>query len=192
MLDPAGDAYQRGRTLCNGYERGETLKCAEALKSVLHDRYFQEVIIARTPGEEKLPLQVAAFANRMNVSLVINLSFYHEESSKPKAYIYQLTYNPLVDFAPRSYKQPIFIPVEQAHYKNIHSTQSMAKKLQSFLTQHHSKLLDISGPFGIPIKPLIGITSPALLIEIGIHEDDQWKSLIEPLATGLFGLLNKT
>ena len=47
MLDPAGDASQRGRTLVNGYERGETLKLAKALETVLCQRSLCEVVIAR-------------------------------------------------------------------------------------------------------------------------------------------------
>lgn len=186
MLDPAGDARQRGRTLLKGYERGETLKFAESLRDFLQENYACEIIISRSPGEEKLPLQTATFANRLSVDLVISLSFYHEAKTKPQAYIYQLAYNQLIDFAPRTYKQPVFIPLEQAHFKNIHKTKRDGERIKECLTNNHQKLLDAFGPFALPIKPLVGIISPALLIEIGIHEDNQWQSLIKPIAESIW------
>lgn len=191
MFDPAGDALQRGRMLRHGYERAETLKLAKALEAVLNKRLGCEVIVARTLGEEKLPMHVPMFANRLQVDLFVNLSMYHEASSKPKVFFYQLTYNPLIDFAPRSWKYPMFVPIEQAHFKNINTTKQMGTMATNFLQEHHSKLLDVFGLFGIPLKSLVGVVSPGLLIEIGIHDDDQWESLVNPLAESLFLLLQK-
>lgn len=191
MIDPAGDVSVRGRMLTAGYERGVTLKFAQALEEILSKRLGCNVIIARTLGEEKLPQQVPTFANRLQVDLFIHLAVYHEVQSKPQAYLYQLTYNPLVDFAPRSYHHPMLIPVEQAHFKNITITKQYGSYMQQFLQEYHSKLVDVHGLFGIPIKPLIGVISPGLVIEFGLHEDDQWEPLVIPLAESLNFILQK-
>lgn len=192
MLDPAGDARQRGRMLCNGYERAETLKFAEAIKKRLSERWRGEIVIARTLGEEKLPLQIPSFANRLNVDLLLHVSMYHQKkASKPRATIYQLVFNAMLDFAPRSYQPLTFVPLEQAHFANIHTTKHMGRLLQEFLQQNHAKLLDVKGPIGLPLKPLIGAVGPALLLEVGLHEDDQWETLVNPVVDGLLFILQK-
>lgn len=191
MLDPFGDARQRGRLLNNGYERGETLKFAEALKRVLLKRCDSDVIIARTPGEEKLPLQIATFANRLEVQFVLSLCLYRSNHSKPKAYLYQLTYNTLVDTAPRVYRHMTFTPFEEAHFRHLHTTKTIGVAVQTFFAERYSKLVDVFGPFGIPVKPLAGIMSPALLLEVGVYDDNQWETLVEPLCEAIVFSLQK-
>ena len=53
------------------------------------------------------------------------------------------------------------------------------------------KWLKVEQPLAIPHKPLLGITSPALALEIGIPESLAWKPLIDPLVNALCNSLKE-
>jgi len=189
MLDPAGHARNTGRKLANGFERAETLKLAESLSTLLEDRYKLKVVFTRSPGEEIVPLQNASFANRLDVDFFLSLHIYKEESAKPKIFAYHLVFNPIADFALRTIDPLSFIPVHQAHFMSIQRTVFAGNMMRStLLRQEYQKLFDFYGLYGIPLKPLVGMSVPALLLEIGINEDDKWQSLVEPIIDSLFFL----
>lgn len=183
MIDPAGHAKHTGRQLHQGYERAETYKCAEALKSALEQRFDNvRVILTRAPGDEIVPLQNASFANRLNVDFFVRLNFYKEDTQKPQISLYHLVFDPIVDGAKRMSDSTNFIPIHQAHYANIHQSTTIATKMKYQLSQpDYLKLFDVQGVNGLPIKPLVGIQAPALTIEIGLLSDDQWNITVEPL-----------
>jgi N-acetylmuramoyl-L-alanine amidase len=184
MLDPAGHAKDTGRQLHHGYERAETYKCAEVLKRGLEHLDDVRVILSRTPGEELVPLQNASFANRFNADLVVRLSFYKETSDKAQIHLYYLQIDPLDD--KNRVGQSPFTPINQAHIDNIQTSLNYAQKLANALSDaSYQALLTCADPKGLPIKPLIGIVSPAILIEIGLPKDDQWQPLCEALISSL-------
>ena len=76
LLDPAGHANYLGRKLKDGYERGATLHFAQELQKTLLTNHNLNVIISRRAGEIVYPLQIASFANRLQVSLIINIHIY--------------------------------------------------------------------------------------------------------------------
>jgi len=189
MLDPAGHAKNTGRKLINSYERAETLKLAESLSTILEDRYKLKVVFTRSPGEEIVPLQNASFANRLDVDFFLSLHIYKEETAKPKIFAYHLVFNPVADFAKRTIDPLSFIPVHQAHFTSINRTVFAGNMIKSTLnSQQYQKQFDFYGLYGIPLKPLVGMSVPALLLEIGINEDDKWQSLVEPIIDSLFFL----
>jgi N-acetylmuramoyl-L-alanine amidase len=184
MLDPAGHAKDTGRQLHHGYERAETYKCAETIKRGLERLDDVRVILSRTPGEELVPLQNASFANRFNADLVIRLSFYKETADKAKINLYYLQIDGLDDKS-KSTNNP-FTPINQAHLDNIQTSLNYAQKLGNTLCDStYQSLLTCADPKGLPLKPLIGIVSPAILIEIGLPKDDQWQSLVDALISSL-------
>jgi len=190
MLSPAGHTQHIGRTLSHGYERGQTLKCAEQLQQLLQNNYNIDVILARRPGQEIAPLQIASFANRCNIDFFLSLHFYKETVAKPKMFIYHLVYNPLTDFVKHRWDRFAFIPIHRAHLHNIGTTKTMGVTLKNFLLDTYKKQFTLSGPFGIPVKPLVGITAPALTLEIGLNDDASWQTLLEPLAQGINHLMS--
>ena len=186
MINPAGHAKNVGRRLVEGYERSLTFKMAEVLKEKLQDKYGIRCVVTRYPGEEIVDLQNASFANRLGIDFYLDLNFYRQEFVKPRIFVYNLIYNPMVDLAPRVFDPYKFVPVNRAHFFNINVTKSYGRKITEILTKrHHKKNFDCYGVFGIPVKPLVGIISPALCIEIGICNEDQWKSLIDPIVESL-------
>lgn len=184
MLDPAGHAKDTGRQLHHGYERAETYKCAELLKRGLERLDEVRVIMSRSTGEELVPLQNASFANRFNVDLVIRLSFYKGTSDKAQIHVYYLQIDAFDDKA-KSGNTP-FTPINQAHLDNIQTSINYAQRLTTALGDAaYQSLLTCADPKGLPLKPLIGIISPAILIEIGLPKDDQWQPICEPLISSL-------
>lgn len=188
MINPAGHAKNVGRKLLFGeYERTVSYDFAEKLQQALKDKYGVRTVLTRFVGEEIVdPLQNASFANRLGVDFYLSLHFYGEESVKPKIFIYSLVYNPVMDFARRTFDLPFFIPIHQAHFGNIYKSKDLGKKMKEILTSsQYQKLFDCYGLFGIPIRPLCGILAPAISIEIGLHQESAIKTLIEPIVESL-------
>jgi len=191
MIDPAGHAKDPGRRLHQNYERAQTFQCAQALKAALEQQSNSRVLLTRSPGDEIVPLQNASFANRMDAQLLVRLSFYKEEAEKPKLYLYNLVYDPVIDFAQRTRDPLSFIPVHQAHYKNIQTTTNYGQKMHQLLTLGgYQKQFDCMPIKGLPIKGLVGIQAPAILIEIGLTDDTQWNLFIEPISKAIAAVLS--
>lgn len=191
LINPSGDSKRTGRKFPTNYERAITFKIAEALQKNLEQRYGMRVIQTRVPGEEIVPLQNASFANRLNVNTFLNINVYKEETEKPKIYLYHRVVDPIVDLAKRSFQPLTLLKVNQAHIRNIHTTKSFGERIKMVLTiPDYQPLFDFYGVYGLPIKPLEGITSPAFLLEIGLNDEEKWPALIEPLTTSLKFLLD--
>ncbi|MBD3272972.1 hypothetical protein GF385_01315 [Candidatus Dependentiae bacterium] len=186
MINPAGHAKNIGRKLVEGYERSVTFKMAEVLKQKLEERYGIRCVLTRYPGEEIVDLQNASFANRLGIDFYLDLRIYRQEFIKPKIFIYNLVFNPISDFATRVFDPYKFIPINQAHFFNINITKSYGLRIKESLTKKHNKRnFDCFGVFGVPLRPLKGIIAPALCVEIGICDQEQWKNLTEPIVESL-------
>ena len=186
MLDPAGHAKNVGRRLVEGYERAETFKFAEKLQEALKNKYGARAVLTRYPGEEIVDLQNASFANRLAVDFYLNINMYRQEAVKPKIYMYHLVYNPMIDLVRRVVDPFSFLPIHQSHFANIGKTRNIGKWIKDVLVMpYYQKRFDFFGLFGIPFRPLCGVIAPAVGIEIGICEEDQWKNLVDPLVESL-------
>jgi len=189
MINPAGDSKVVGRRLADGYERAETFKFAERLQQSIQSNLSDiKVVLTRAPGEEIVPLQNASFANRLNVDLFLSIHIYHDEDlEKPKVSLIQLIFNKLSDFTRRSDgNSSVFVPVAKAHQKNIYRTKDIVNSMHSMLSRSdYQKIIDLDEVLNIPFKPLIGITAPAIGIEIGLKNDSQWELCIEPIMESL-------
>lgn len=180
MLDPAGDAQHTGRIVHSAFERTNTLQCAEYIKHTL----FQcmpscSVIISRRPGDIIQPLQNASLANRSGVDLYISLHCYQHNEIKPSIDLYYFSYGNA--FVTRSYDLALY-PYDEAHLCNTSITKAwahfFAKTIHTILTER----MIIRGPDGIPFHPLIGITAPAIGIEMGIKKESDWQLAAQALA----------
>jgi hypothetical protein len=98
--------------------------------------------------------------------------------------MYHLVYDPMVDLAKRPFDPFRFVPIHQAHLMNIFMTMQYAKMMQDTLYLYES-MFDMYGLYGIPLKFLCGIIAPALAIEIGINQEDQWNVAVAPLVESL-------
>ncbi len=182
MIDPAGDAQNAGRTLQDNYERGITLQSAQEIKKQLEALFpHVRVIFTRYAGEVIEPLQNANFANRLHADLYVSLNFYHDENSSP-LFVYQYVKDP-TDIWPKSISHTSFIPYEQIHLLASNSSYRLRQKFIDAL-QKSGQRIDLKN-IACPFLPLKGISSPALGIEIGLHNKNDWQSHIKPLVTAL-------
>lgn len=191
MIDPAGHAKQTGHRLVQSYERAEMFQCAEAMKRSLESRFNVRVILTRGPGEEIIPLQNASFANRLEVDFFLRLHCFHHEQERPRLWLYHLIFDPMMDRAQRKHDQLSFTPVFQAHFYKSNESFGLGKDMMSYFSgSAGQKSCDIAGLYGVPLKPLIGIVAPALVVEIGLSADDQWRGLVDLLAESIASALH--
>lgn len=182
MIDPAGDAKHTGRLISDTLERGISLQCAEQLKTTLTQKFNNiRIILTRVPGETIQPLQNASFANRLGVDLYLSLYFYHEQEAPAHITLYHYLENQIVDF----WHQPTnlsFYQVNQAHLLNLKITHAWGKLiLETLQDKKNSKFFKPRGLFGIPFVPLIGIKAPAIAVEVGLKNKQDWQHIIDPL-----------
>lgn len=189
MINPAGHAGDSGRSL-SGFERAATFRFAQELQNALERGYDSRVVLTRVPGEKIVDFQNASFANRLNVDLFISLHLFKLDSVKPKVYVYQHVADPVGDFVSRSFPSLKMVSVLQAHQVNIFKTKNIGQHLGNiFSSVDNQKLFDFGGFYGIPLKPLCGVVAPAILIEIGVNQDDDWHVVLDAIVQGLGGLV---
>lgn len=190
MIDPAGDAQHTGRKLDDNFERGISLQIAEKLKTILEERFDNvKIILSRLPGESASYLQHASFANRLNVDFYLSIHCYHEKETKPCLYLYQFSYGD--NFITKQFDLAL-IPYDQAHLANSATTTSFAVAMQDILGSNaHANSYTTKGIFKIPFKPLIGIKAPAIGLELGLKNKDDWHDYLEPIAASFAPIIEK-
>ena len=181
MIDPSGDTKHTGRVIQDTFERGITMQCAELLKKELNIHLpHVRVVLTRVPGETIQPLQNASFANRLPADFYLSISFYAQTDIPSHVAIYQYLATQ-TDYW-HKYMPLCFYHVSQAYLINIGLTTQLGKKLlKIFQNKTINPFFMPQGLFAIPYKPLIGIKAPAIAIEAGINQKDDYKNLIKPL-----------
>ncbi len=185
MLDPAGDAQHTGRLIQDTLERGISLQCVEQLKIALTERFNNvRVVITRLPGETIQILQNASFANRLGTDLYLSFHFYQEQEQPCHIILYHYLENKTdVWHQP---KNLTLYPINQAHLASLKRTKKFGLiMLETFEDKQISKHFKTRGFFGIPFQPLLGIQAPAIAIEVGLAEKNDWKNLIQPIIKAL-------
>ena len=184
MINPAGDAKHPGRIIDDAFERGITFQCAQQIKKHCElNSSNVTIILARTPGQHLEPFQAAQFANRLSVDLYISLHFFHAPAEKKMITIYHYLQQP-TDYWLRQSAEPTFVPYDQAHIPSLTMTSQIAQKMKQLCEiEFTNKGYQCIGPFATRLKPLAGITSPAILLEIGLEKKDDWQQVMTPLVT---------
>lgn len=190
MIDPAGDAKHTGRLIQDTLERGISLQCAERLKTELTEQFKNiRVVLTRVPGETIQPLQNASFANRLGVDLYLSLYFYYEPENPAHVSLFYYIENSVVD-AWHQPKQLAFYQVNQAHLINLKTTKMWGEIfLNIFSNKNYSKFFQPQGLFGIPFTPLIGIKAPAIAVEVGLKNKQDWQQIIDPLIRAIESII---
>lgn len=189
MLDPAGDAQHPGRKLDDSLERGVTLQYAESLKKELESRYpTVRVVLTRWPGETVEELQNANFANRLHIDWYVNINFYQEKGVKPKLFFYCFSYGH--DFFLPNQSALSFVPYECAYQENSKKSRMWATKVKNALQAgSYKNNFDIKKIMTFPFKPLIGIKAPAMGVEVGLKNKDDWRLLVQALADSMASVI---
>ncbi|EKD48633.1 MAG: hypothetical protein ACD_64C00214G0003 [uncultured bacterium] len=185
MIDPSGDAQHTGRTIDDTFERALTLSIAHALEKALKSHAHCTVIITRSAGEIVSPLQHANFSNRLPVDLFITLSCYQNEQEKPSLSLYTLSFGePCMKL-----NHHTFLPFDKAHHACSDRTKEYSQAIALTLRSPNGPNITTHGPYAIPCAPLIGITAPAIMIELCLTHKTSWTPWIDPVATAVIGAL---
>jgi N-acetylmuramoyl-L-alanine amidase len=188
IIDP-GDHNYSGRTIEDQYERSIASMCAQQIKQILENHMPQlQVIITRNSGEsdELENNQHISFANRTNPDLYISLHFYYTPEEQSTVWLYYLLYNPITDCWHKKNNTLNFYTYSIAHCPVIDQTKKIGVHMLEVLQKQENKNHIIyPGLYGIPFKPLAGLTSCALACEVGLSKKNSWKSLVDPLAQAI-------
>ena len=183
MLDPAGDAGNKGRLIEGTFERGITLQYAEKLKQELSKESGYRVVLTRFPGESIEPLQNATFSNRLQADLFISLNFFHTTHEPAAWYLYYYTTHPTTD---HWYKAPSrWDSIHTIYHRHLPTTTSYITKLHQNLHKQLQSTCALYAPRGIPLRPLVGLAMPAIAIEIGLPPGTSFEHLVDPLAEAI-------
>jgi hypothetical protein len=193
MLDPAGDAKNRGRTIDDNFEAGITLSYARALKTVIESSYPEiSVIITRSPGESLTELQRANFANRLTVDLYININFYQNIHQQHTVHIYSFVDDKKIKIS----KKPspfAFYPRAHAYLFSQAANEQWAHRFYTLLTttRDYSHLFKTESPLRFPIKGLTGIYTPALAFEASLTQAADWELYVDPVVNLIATLISE-
>lgn len=179
VLDPAGDAKEVGRLIDGAYERTIAFRVAEKLKEEIERRIPQTmVLLTRQLAQTMQPLQQANFANRIDADLYLHLSFFKQAGARNSIFIYRFSYHDDFIVLPQMLR---FYPYNQAHLFCNQKTTGYTALLADLLQSAYHTSYATHGPYALPITPLIGISCPAIMLEIGIEKESDWLRIIEPL-----------
>lgn len=144
------------------------------------------LLLTRTPGHITTPLQNAHFANSLSVDLFVSLHFYQETETKPHLYIYQFSYNNAFTVKPSDFT---FYRHDQSYFFNRTSSANAATILEkTWAEQPHAQQFTTHHVTGFPCSSLIGITCPAIALDIGIKSPTDWQKYIQPLIEGIHAI----
>lgn len=190
IIEPVGDAEHTGRAINDTFERGITLQCAQEIKDTLSEKIpGLRVVLSRVPGETIQPMHNALFANRLQAQLYIRIGFYHEKSAPSHIAIFHYA-EQKTDFWHKP--NPLqFYDIEHAYLINLNATKAVGlKMLEQLKNKSVNSVFIPYGLFSIPCKPLLGIQAPALYLEAGLQNKDDWKYLIQPFTACIQAILS--
>ena len=186
MINPAGDAEHKGRLIDDAFERSITLALAHALKNQIEQLTPHiRVILTRTAGEIIREHANANFANRLDVDLFLSLHCFAETQTRPQLAIYTFAYG---DQGSMRLPDLAFYPFDQAYLLHQDDTQKYAHAMEQTL-KGHTNLYDMVGVCKVPFKPLMGVTAPAIGIEIGLKNKQSWQNFVMPLAEAIIEVM---
>lgn len=186
MINPAGDAQDTGRVVENNFERGITLQCAQWIKKTIEAKdSSMRVILTRIPGETVEHLQNASFSNRLQADLYVSLHFYERKKNNRDISLYYFCQDPVTDAWHKKNKSLSFTPYSKAYLDSFTTTKSLVNNTLLYLKNTHKKSCSVSGAYGIPFYPLIGIQAPAFGIEVGLMKKNEWQLIAHTLVDAI-------
>lgn len=186
MIDPAGDAQHKGRSIDAIFEQSISFALAQALQKEIEEVLpNSRVIITHNTREIVRPLATANFANRSEADLFLSIHCYQTDQLIPQLTLYRFSYG---EYSPTIRNNVAFYPYDQAHFISSQKNKEYGNLMKSSL-QKYTKQFELVGLFEIPFKPLMGITIPALGIEIGLKNKKEWYNFIKPFTESIVELV---
>lgn len=196
MLNPSKNNNHAERIIDSSFERSISLSTLETIKTKLEERFPHIAIIiatiphAMTTDTISQQEHIAHFANSLQVDLFLELSFYQETDIKQQLYIYQFSYNNELITRPSDF---VFYRYDQSYIFNQRSSLKAARFFeQVFLSQPYGNHFQTHAIISFPSAALIGITCPAINIEIGIKKRLDALLCIEPIIESIMRLIKES
>jgi len=197
VLDPAGDANHAGRSIDDVFERSITFRCAQELKKKLEALFPAiTVYLTRFSGDAVEPLQNAVFANRLGADLYISLSCYKETTNTSHLSLITFNYEPHYDYdmpAQSILKKPSqisLVPLHKAYREHLQETNAVAHALHDILNSpEYKNKIAVESLRAFPYKPLLGVNTVAIGIELGLTKKDDWHFIISAITQAFEKLL---
>lgn len=182
ILVPFGNNTLQGRSLKSNFESSIAHHFVRELQQELEKQFPEARIkISHEKTDILQPMQLATMSNCLSADLVLQFQFYLDH--EPKLYLYQSSYSN--DFLSKCWDLS-WCHADEAYLINKKSTTLWREKMAETLSNpDYARWFFTIKPHPIPLKPLTGIIAPALLIEIGLANDDDWKQFIAPLTESL-------
>ena len=184
VIDPAGDSQKPGRTITDTYERSLTFAWAEQLKKMIEQEISSvTVLLARLPTQVMTPFTTAHLAHRYNADLVISLACYHEQQPKPQLWVYHFSYGQefITAFDPLH-----MYTLDTAYLASAPTTQKIAQSIMQELQKNdYQSYFETRGIFKLPLVALLGIKTPALLLELGAKQGMVWQPILHAITLGI-------
>jgi hypothetical protein len=178
-----GCSTQPGRKIKNNFEYTLSHQCVHALRHELSTLFPSlRIEVSHQSNEMLEPLQLANISNGVPSDLLVMIQFYYEPG-KAQIHIWRCSYGQ--EFVSRRWDLS-WCPIDQAYLINKTKTESWATQLYNGLNaQNYNSWFTVHSPHKVPLRPMLGIIAPALLIEIGIKDDAEWANFVQPLTDSL-------
>lgn len=185
LISPGGDSKKIGRYVLGGTERASALQFSEMLAQEIIDNNMN-ALLSRRAGQEMSEFQIVGLTNKLNPDLFIAIHVCKIDAIKPKLSVYTLSYNNME----QQTNSEEFVSLNKAHLKNKNKSFDIAKQVQTYLSQQENRrIVDTDKPFSLPLRILCGIMPPAILLEIGISQEEKLKSLVKPVSLAILSAL---
>lgn len=184
MLYPSV-SINNGRKIENEFENAIALDWALALKHALINQFpFIQVEISHKSGEKIDQIESINNINKQNPDLTISFNLY-QTNGVPQVYLYYM----LSQVRAKSLKNLDFVPYNQAYIDSLEKTKDFSEKIFNSLKENRSDNYELKKLLGLPYKPLIGLQSPALGIELGTNSTKGWEITINSLILAIKNII---
>ncbi len=180
ILLPAGHAHAAGRLLYEKYERGVSYELALEIKKKAREKSINIEVPFHVQGDQEGLIQ---YVNNVDAQIIIQFGLYRSPGLLPEINLTILSYDPLKDAVSKKQKiidikKSMQTPRSLAQYF-WEENQAMATICSDYFAKNiHGKALFLGKQYA-PCKTLLGYQAPSMLIEIGLRDDEDWKSLTE-------------
>ncbi|HJM68610.1 MAG TPA: hypothetical protein QGF02_01570 [Candidatus Babeliales bacterium] len=189
MLCPQGDSKIAGRTTPDGAERGVTRLWAEQIKKALEERNPNvRIVFSHNLGEHIGQQEKANFANRLQINLFISLLCYSDDNLNISLYCYG-NKNSCMMAQP---KKLSFCPYSLAYTFSASITPQYANLIyKNFIQDPKLKNIAIRQPVYAPLNCLMGFKAPAIAIEAGLKQSQDWRYYVKAVTEALNNLIGQ-
>ncbi len=190
VIHPYGDKNKTGRVIAREFERKMNRQLAVQIQEILESTGYCKVFITHGIGVLDDHEENATLANRLSADLYLDLNCFESKKIAPEIQGYFAVYNPVTDFWKKKYEAISLAPIGQAYLKNHGVSLQHTMAFFNNLNKQAGQKIFIHGPYGLPLRPLIGIETPSMLIECGIQKPEQISEIAEFIAQALLQSLS--